>query len=63
MAKFTSKRTDDRDDTAPRMSSTGRGTPSETPTPRAKAVEQPAVAKRGVTHGIHDDEALPPLRR
>ena len=39
-----SRRHEGSGDAAPRMSSIGRGSPSETP--RAKAVEHPAVAKR-----------------
>ena len=63
MAKFTSKRTDDRDAMAPRMSSSGRGSPSDTP--RAKAVEQPVGGARlSRSCGVHDDAGpLPPMRR
>jgi hypothetical protein len=39
------------------------GTPSATPTPRAKAAEAPAVRRESVSCGIHDDAEKFPLRR
>ena len=42
-----------------------RGTPSTTPTPRAKAaaIEAPPVQRMSTSCGIHDDADVPPLRR